>query len=170
VQLHLKGIRGPTIQQAGCHHANSLAQKNNSNIEHQLSIRDTQMISIVQFIPGLVESSSQSEDSQEDQAQHVASNASQDNTELQILRLFQEIQRSFTKPNTDAQNDRCNRKQRVKTPDDGGFLRTNITKYCWTHGACGHHCTDCSDRLQALGHKKDATFDNKKGGNKAICQ
>ena len=86
------------------------------------------MISMVQFIPGLVESSSQSEDSQEDQAQHVASNASQDNTKLHIFRLFHEIQRSFPKPNAEAPNDRRNRKQRVKTPDDGGFLCTNITK------------------------------------------
>ena len=36
-QLQSKDMRGPTMQQAGCHHANSLAQKINSNIRHQLS-------------------------------------------------------------------------------------------------------------------------------------
>ena len=118
------------MQQAGHHHANSLAQQINSNIENQLSQRDSQMLAMVQSIPGLVESSSQSEYCQEDYNQHVSSKASQDNTKLHIFRLFHEIQRSFPKPNADAPNDRRNRKQRVKTPDDGGFLRTNITKYC----------------------------------------
>ena len=153
------------MQQAGCHHANSLAQ-NNSNIEHQLSIRDTQMISIVQFIPGLVESSSQSEDSQEDQAQHVASNASQDNTKLHFFRLFHEIQRSFPKPNADAPNDRRNRKPNVKTLDKGGLLRANITKCCWNHGAYALHSKDCPNRLKAPGHKKDDTFDKKRAALK----
>ena len=99
------------MKQAGHHHANSLAQQINSNIEHELSQRDSQMLAMVQSIPSLVESSSQSEDSQEDHDQHVASDTSQDNTQLQILRLMQEIQRSLPKPSTDGPNDRRNRNQ-----------------------------------------------------------
>ena len=162
-------MRGPTMQQAGYHHANSLTQHVNSNIEHQLSQRDSQMLSMVRSMRGIVESLSQSDDSQEDHDQHVASNASQDNTQLQILRLLQEIQRSL-KPNTDTPNDMRNVKPNIKTPDDGVFLRTNITKYCWTHRACRHNSKHCSNRFQAPSHKKDATFDDKKGGSKARCE
>ena len=64
------------MHQARYHHANSLAQQINSNIHHQLSQRDSQMLAMVQSMPVVVESSSQSDDSQEHHEQHVASNAS----------------------------------------------------------------------------------------------
>ena len=85
------------------------------------------------------------------------------------LCLLQEIQRSL-KPNTDIPNDRRNRKLAVKTPDEGGYLRTTITKHFWAHGACGHHSKYCPYNLQAPGHKKDAIFYNKNGGSKASCE
>ena len=54
------------------------------------------------------------------------------------------------------------------TPDDSAEWRTNISKHCWTHGACGHFSKDYPRK--APDHKKDATFDNKKGGSKARCE
>ena len=41
-------------------------------------------------------------------------------------------------------------------------------KYCWTHGACGHHGKNC--RGKAQGHKDAATFEDKVGGSKAHCK
>ena len=54
-----------------------------------------------------------------------------------------------------------------KTPDNGGLLRKDITKYCWTHGACGHNGTIC--RAKAPGHKDEATLTNRMDGSNARC-
>ena len=70
------------------------------------------------------------------------------------------------KPNADTSNDRRSRKPNAKTPDEGGFLRTKITRYCWNHGACDNHIKDCPNRVKALAHQKDATFDSKNGRSK----
>ena len=40
-QLQLKQIRGPTIQQSGFHHANTLAQELISKFEEHLSMKDS---------------------------------------------------------------------------------------------------------------------------------
>ena len=45
--------------------------------------------------------------------------------------------------------------------------RTIVTKYCWTHGGCGHKSTDCKN--PGTGHKREATFTNKKGGSTEYC-
>ena len=46
--------------------------------------------------------------------------------------------------------------------------RWTIKKYCWTHGACNHNSDECE--LMAPGHKKEATFRNKIGGNVVFCK
>ena len=43
------------------------------------------------------------------------------------------------------------------------FRRTNASKYCWTHGACGHNSMECCNKK--VGHVNHATFDNKFGGS-----
>lgn len=45
--------------------------------------------------------------------------------------------------------------------------RTIVTKYCWTHGGCGHKSGDCKN--PGTGHKRDATFASKKGGSTEYC-
>ena len=90
-QLQLKDMRGLTMQQAGNHHANSIAQQTNSNIQQQLTQRNSQILEMMQSMPVLAESSSQSDDSHEDHDYKFSSNSSQDNTQLQILRLLQDM-------------------------------------------------------------------------------
>jgi hypothetical protein len=53
-----------------------------------------------------------------------------------------------------------------KTPDNATFNRSDTSKFCWTHGGCGHTFNECTRK--ALGHKKDATKDNKMGGSLAF--
>ena len=43
----------------------------------------------------------------------------------------------------------------------------NRTKYCWTHGACGHGSSEC--RNKAEGHQDTATFQNKMNGSTSHC-
>ena len=45
--------------------------------------------------------------------------------------------------------------------------RRNISKYCWTHGACAHSSSDCRDR--ADGHVETASFANKNNGSTRDC-
>ena len=46
--------------------------------------------------------------------------------------------------------------------------RTNISKYCHTHGACGHPSWYCNKPRE--GHQWDATFANKMGGSTYYCE
>ena len=65
-QQQLKSIRGPSMQQAGYHQANALAQKISNDIRLQLHERGTQMLAMLQTIPALAQSSTDSEDTSED--------------------------------------------------------------------------------------------------------
>ena len=59
------------------------------------------------------------------------------------------------------------KKTNRKTRDSGGLFRKDISKYCWTHGACGHTGKEC--RAKAPGHRDDATLENRNGGSNARC-
>ena len=43
----------------------------------------------------------------------------------------------------------------------------NHSKYCWSHGACGHTGQECTNPRD--GHMKDATFQGKKDGSTKNC-
>ena len=172
-QLQLKQIRGPTMQQAGYHHANALAQQ----IQQQLQDRDTQMMALLQNIPSLTSSSSSSaeEDYQEEHnpTSHAA-NSLVDSTQLEILKLLRQIQLDMkqqantyrpSQPVQPAYRPRV--LKAAKVPDDAKPNRRYKNKYCWTHGACGHSSANCKDK--APGHKDEATKENKMDGSKALC-
>ena len=68
----------------------------------------------------------------------------------------------------DINNNNRNNKSARKTPDSGGRRRTNISKYCWSHGACAHDSPNCPNK--APGHQNSATFANKMDGSCARCE
>ena len=47
------------------------------------------------------------------------------------------------------------------------ITRRNVSKYCWSHGACSHTSATCNNKKD--GHKNDATFEDKKGGSTYYC-
>ena len=55
----------------------------------------------------------------------------------------------------------------TSTTSNTPYVRKDIMKYCWTHGAGNHLSKDCKKRRR--GHKEDATFADKMGGSKAYC-
>ena len=169
-QLKLKKVRGPTMQQAGYHHANLLASRISQDIDEKLQERDSNMIAMLQSSLTGTSCSSSSNDESESLPSQAASSVTSDHTQLAILQLLREIQvdlkQSATNPNTcrNGQRKRFGR----KTPDDKTYPpRDDKSKYCWTHGACNHGGSDC--RWKAKGHKDEATFDNKMGGSCAYC-
>ena len=84
-QLQLKKIRGPTMQQAGFHHANALTQEIGQQLQAQLEARDSKMYAVLQQLPGLTETSSSSDDSQEE-VYEIVNSLTTNNVQLEILK------------------------------------------------------------------------------------
>ena len=164
-QLQLKKIRGPTMQQAGYHHANALAQEIRQELQAQLEARDSKMYAVLQQIPGLTDTSSSSEDSYEE-PQEAVNSLTAGSIQLEILKLLRDIKSDLKTEKEDKQPTRPRRNR--KTPDNQTRpARSLVSKYCWTHGACDHEGKECNRR--APGHKVEATKENKMGGSKAYC-
>ena len=106
----------------------------------------------------------------QESVQQPSANSIQDTTQLQILQLLREIQKDMKenkkqRPQGSQGTQRPNRNR--KTRDNPTWTRSVTDKYCWTHGGCNHEGKDCTTK--ALGHKDEATKENKLGGSKAFC-
>lgn len=164
-QLQLKRIRGPTMHQTGYHHANVLAQELSTQIQQQLEQRDEQLLSVIQAMPSLTDASSSS-DSEDPPASQVA-NSITTNTQLEILKLLQEIKLQMQNSNQ-APKRKPRKGPFHKVPDDQTKPRRSvISRYCWTCGASNHPSKKYE--FKAPGHQDLATFENKMGGSKAYC-
>ena len=162
------------MQQAGYHHANSLATKISSDIQEQFSQRDTQLLAMLQSLPQLQQENLAPENSNENvqvqsNNQAAYSTMQTDNTQLEILRVLQELRTDMhnMRQSNPTRNRERNNGPFKKTPDEAGLKRTNISKYCWTHGACAHGSAECP--WKAPGHQASATFQTKMGGSCARC-
>lgn len=45
--------------------------------------------------------------------------------------------------------------------------RSNVSRYCWSHGACNHNSSECNNPLP--GHQNAAIFENRMGGCNHYC-
>ena len=89
---------------------------------------------------------------------------------LEVLKLFKELQkdvRANKRRNPSTALPDNDKKKSNKTKLSKNKRRTNISKYCWTHGAWHHHSKDCNFLKE--GHQNTATFDNKMGGSTLYC-
>ena len=91
-----------------------------------------------------------------------------DSIQLEILHILKELSRTIKKNQGNNHNE--GQGYRRKTPKESSKLRTNISKYCWTHGACAHSSADYPIRLRAKGHKTEASFQDKMNGSLARCE
>ena len=171
-QKQLKAIRGPTMQQAGYHHANSLAHQLRLDIQQ----RDNDLLTVLQHAMNTNSTASPPATSPPSIAptdistvteHHQQVNAVQsDPVQLEILKLLQQMQQTMSVQPSQPEDRRHNRPPR-KTPDNASLRRNNTSKYCWTHGACGHTSNQC--KAKAPGHQETATFEDRQGGSKAHC-
>ena len=171
-QKQLRAIRGPTMQQAGYHHANHLA----SQLRDDIMKRDTELLTVIQSAietsstpPSLAPSDISTVTSQ---SQQQINAVQRDPVQLEILKLLQQMQQSMavstTQGNTNRNTGQQNRNRPPrKTPDNASFVRNRKDKYCWTHGACGHTSGQCISK--APGHQDTATMENRMGGSNAFC-
>ena len=104
---------------------------------------------------------------QDPQMLAVASNQTALVTAIQDL---QEQIRILSQSNNMPRNNvvpRIYRNTNNSSRDNTNRRRRNISKYCWTHGACAHDSFTCESTTE--GHKRQATFSNKMGGSQAYC-
>ena len=164
-QQTLKDIRGPTMAQAGYHHANHLA----TEIREELKDSQFQMLALLKNMSEVpAENNPDIEDLNTNIA--TANIATQVTMQTETLKVLQEMQKQLQNLSNEVKNGNKTNKKREykKTPDDPPFTRKDTDKYCWTHGGCNHNSNACT--RQAPGHKKDATRENKLGGSKAFCE
>ena len=178
-QVELKEIRGPTMLQAGYHHANMLAQQMRDDMTNQ----QTEMLAMMQTLVA----PEQEPPSESEVAPQPAANAVVNDIQLQMLQILQAIQaaqqngpnnqtgRSGGNNNRQTTNNGGNngdgnggrRRRNRRTPDDASFARQDTSHYCHTHGACNHDSNACNSR--APGHHNEATLANRMGGSNAFC-
>ena len=170
-QAELKQIRGPTMQQAGYHHANMLAQQ----LRTDLQVQGTEMLALVQ---GLAEANADPPPTEVHPTQAPTANAViQDAIQMEMLQLLRDIATRnnnnggrggrFGRGNRGGRTGRGNGGVNRRTPDNASFNRRVVTFYCHTHGACNHASADCSSK--APGHQDVATMENRMGGSNAFC-
>ena len=130
-QLQLKKIRGPTMQQAGYHHANVLAQEISTQIQQQIEQRDTQLLSVLQSLPSMIDPSSSSDSDATPLSlppTQTANAISADKTQLEILKILQEL-----KADMKSSNRKYKRTPNRKIPDNQTNPKRWTNKhYCWT--------------------------------------
>ena len=103
-QKQLKAIRGPTMQQAGYHQANHLAQQLREDIQR----RDTDIMSVIQTaMTGSQDTPSMAPSDisvGSPQTHHQANAAHTDPLQVEMLKLLQQMQQSLTTLGTNSNN------------------------------------------------------------------
>ena len=95
----------------------------------------------------------------------------QSQTIPQLIAQIQQMQSTMTalqqQMNNTNTNQNTNDRNNQSSDNTSNRRRRNISKYCWSHGACSHTSFECTKRRD--GHKEDATSENKKGGSTYYC-
>jgi hypothetical protein len=160
----LSKARGKTMQGAGLQQANFLAQALQDNMHCMES-------TILERLNALEAPGQENPAEENIPPQEQAGNASTDVT-TEILQALKNLTANYKKlenkfasisdtPRRGLRDITNTSDRRVRLP------RTIVTKYCWTHGGCGHKSGDCKN--PGTGHKRDATFASKKGGSTEYC-
>ena len=163
-QKILKDIRGPTMKQAGFHHANHLA----AEIREELRESQMKMLALAGNTNYLEDEEQNVHQEAQPFSQNNANAIMQNSIQYQTAELLKSLQKDLKLLSEQLKGNQNSKKRpNKKTPDNPTFTRTDTSKYCWTHGACNHNSNECS--RQATGHKKEATKTNKMGGSTAFC-
>ena len=149
----LKSVRGKTMQSAGYHQANFMAER---VLQEVHSVQNLVTEAMDRFPTATGQENVPSVQAPVANATISTSDAMQ----LQMLELIKNLQEEVKtlKTGTTSNSYAANKSQRK---------RTNTTKYCWSHGACTHSSKECNKKK--TGHQDEATFNNKLGGSTYYC-
>lgn len=106
---------------------------------------------------------------QQQQMNNIQTQHQKEIAELKMLlqKATQQIARQDSSKKGDNSNNQPG-KDGKKKYWEGSTFRRDISKYCWSHGACNHTSNDCNRPHK--GHKKEATFENMMDGSYAFCR
>ena len=151
-QRELRQNRGARLRDTTQHQANQVA-----DLRADFFRFCDEVVASVNALAEVQQQSSQEDTEYQQEAPKETANATTD-VNAALLLLLQQMRNDMVaaKPGNGKRNDRS-----------GGQGRRNTSKYCWSHGACAHESKDC--RSPKPGHQKEATFENKMGGEEKFC-
>ena len=152
----LRKVRGKEIKNTPFHQANSIAQRVDNNLSDlRNELRDT-----MTMLTSVSDSSTPFHSSASVPMSSISHTANSV-TNAEILKLVMQLQQQIL--------DMGKEKQAVETKKPkSNFIRNQVHKYCWTHGACGHESRQCKNKKE--GHRDEATFSNRLGGSDQFCK
>ena len=148
-QRELKKVRGPKMKDTKFHQANQVMELKADFTKLRDELVDS------------VNALTQAKETQQHQAPPQANATSDVNGALLALLKQMQEQMANMAGNGGSRGGNANGGPRYRT-------RRNTSKYCWSHGACAHDGTECTNPKE--GHKKEATFENKMGGSTYYCK
>ena len=139
-----------------------------------LQVRETQFNSanLVQEVIDGVQSALQPQESNDETSevlQHMANSAAQQQVVPQLMAQMVDLLQKMTVMQQKMSDQQSSTPSLSTTTSSSSRRRrrTNISFYCWSHGACAHPSPDCKSKRP--GHQDAATFENKMGGSTAYC-
>ena len=174
-QNNLRRVRGPTMsngvlaQQVNSITSNIQQTLQEQSSEYLMQVSETKelllrALEVVTPSTSLAPSDSSQPSTISTITAPSVSNTSQDTVMTEILKVLQRLDKNATSEKRKREDDTLSdsKNKRTFTP------RTNLSKYCHSHGACSHSSMDC--RTKGTNHKNTATFANKMGGSMRYCQ
>ena len=152
----LRQVRGPTIKNTPFHQAHSLVEKISDDFNKMRAEVLHTITTSTPTVPTNPTLSEMSTITNNNFSANNMSNATDTNLHQLIAQLQQQIE--HLQQNSNATSATTQRKPN---------RRKNVSKYCWTHGACAHSSEECTNRKP--GHVPTATFENKQGGSLYYC-
>ena len=161
-QTDLKAIRGPTMQQAGFHHVNMLADQ----LQTDLQLQGTQML----VVKLRQQSTNWRCSSTRTCSEYIGLRVRPIRNAPSLARNFKGPSRRINDRNSSGgRGERDGGRSHIrKTPDNASFVCKMIDLYFWTQGSCNHLSKDCL--LKANGYKDNATKTNHMWGSNAFYE
>jgi hypothetical protein len=149
----LKLVRGKTMQSAGFHQANFMASRVLQEFQSVQNI-------VAEAMERLPPAQGQENIPPVPTPVANATMSNGDTVQLQMLEIIKSLQNDVKALKAKPTNNSTTSNKTMRK-------RTNISKYCWSHGACTHSSTECNRKKP--GHQDNATFSNKLGGSTYYC-
>ena len=153
----LRRIRGPSMRNTAFHQAHQVATELSSDFNQMRN----EIVAAMNSISMMKEPADTPEDTLPSPTA-PAMNAT--TTDPQLLKAIQMLQEQIKVLSSNKDTTGSN----GRTPNPTHRPRRNVSKYCWTHGACSHESKECKNKKD--GHKDLATFATKMGGNTYYCK
>ena len=141
-----------------------------------LQLRETQFNSanLVQEVIDGVQSALQPQDLPPDSTnksiQPMANSAAQQQVMPQLMSQMVDLLQKMSTMQQKMQNQQSSSTTSISSSSNSGSRRcriTNISFYCWSHGACAHPSAEY--KIKRPGHQDAAMFENKRGGYTVYC-